>query len=84
MWITGKDMHRAFLLGLGLSWTKLTLFLWGLCEKVGKPEVDQFYSNLKRQPPLSFSFPLDRTEFKMWVLGKRAQETVPFGFKTVP
>lgn len=61
MWITGKDMYRAFLLGLGLSWTKLTLFLCGLCEKVGKPEVDQFYSNLKRQP-LFPSLPLDMTD----------------------
>lgn len=47
------------------------LFLWGLYEKVGEPEVDQFSSDLMRQPPFSFSFPLERTELKMWVLGEK-------------
>lgn len=37
--------------------------------EAGKPEVDQFYFDLKREPSVFLSFSLEGTEFKMQVLG---------------
>lgn len=58
---------------------KLVLLLWGLRAKMlqqllpaweaGKPEVDQFCFDLKREPSVFLSFSLEGTEFKRQVLG---------------
>ena len=60
-------------------WMRLVFLLWGLHAKMlqqllpaweaGKPEVDQFYFDLKREPSVFLSFSLERTELKMQVLG---------------